>query len=361
MKLLFICDGLGKGGKERRFVQVVKGLSIQTNIEMSLILTRNELQYDEINKYSIDIIYIDRNKNGFCKEYYTQIKDINPDVVMTWSPIPMFYFSLIRFILPNKPKYVISTAADCNFNMASWNFRLLHKMSYFCANKIVGNSYAGLNNYEVPISKRVCIYNGFDEDRLKLGDPQKLLKDEHIDNKLVVAMIATFYGGKDWDTYIYAALKVLGKRSDVVFLAVGDGPTRIGIENKVPSQYRNGIRFMGRRNDVESVLGVTNVSVLCTNSKKHAEGVSNSILESCAFGIPVIATKGGGTEEIILDNENGYIISPNDVDVLALKIETLLDNKELRIMMGDKGKNIVKEKFSLKKAVNEYTQLINNF
>ena len=73
-----------------------------------------------------------------------------------------------------------------------------------------------------------------------------------------------------------------------------------------------------------------------------------------ALGKPVIATKHGGNEEIVINNITGFIIRPFDVDTLTEKIKILLDNKEMASRMGEAGKQRIKEIFSLGKMTDAY-------
>ena len=84
------------------------------------------------------------------------------------------------------------------------------------------------------------------------------------------------------------------------------------------------------------------------------EGISNSILEYMALGKPVIATRGGGTSEIVIDNKTGFLISPSNPEELTDKIEKLLNNIDLREQMGMAGKERVKKIFSSEIMVSKY-------
>jgi glycosyltransferase involved in cell wall biosynthesis len=87
------------------------------------------------------------------------------------------------------------------------------------------------------------------------------------------------------------------------------------------------------------------------------EGVSNSILEYMALEKPVVATIGGGTSEIVIDNETGFLINPSNPKELADKLGILLENKSLRTRMGSAGKKRVIDEFSVEKMVNKYIDL----
>jgi glycosyltransferase involved in cell wall biosynthesis len=94
---------------------------------------------------------------------------------------------------------------------------------------------------------------------------------------------------------------------------------------------------------VPDVLAAVNVSVLPSLS----EGLSNSILESMAAGVPVVATAVGGTPELVEDGVTGYLVPPRDAAALAAAITRLLDDPTLARRLGEAGRRRVVERFSL--------------
>ncbi len=360
-KILFICDGLGGGGKERRLVQLIKGLNDFHYGELYLLLTRNVVKYKEVEKYNVKITYISRFCWNFVYKYLKFINHIQPEFIQIWSEVPLFYFNPILPFVSKDCSVSLSSAADCNFQFKPILKRIFYSFSYRWLDAVIGNSKAGLNNYRVPISKQYCIYNGFDASRLNKDLDRDIRKELGIKSKYVVSMIARFTKAKDWKLFVDAACLVLEKRDDVMFLAVGDGETKLKIERITPIKHRSRILFLGRRNDIESILRGTDISILCTNPEEHAEGVSNSILESFAFGVPVVATYGGGTSEIIEESQSGYIIEPHSKKELSKKINFLLDFKSVRNDMGIKAKEIYKEKFTLEKATMQYIHFFSKY
>ena len=102
--------------------------------------------------------------------------------------------------------------------------------------------------------------------------------------------------------------------------------------------------FLGKRDDIFNILALTDISVL--SSVK--EGFSNVILESMAASKPVVATDVGGNREAIVDGETGYIVPPKDYNLLAEKIELLINDRKKREEMGIMGKKRVENEFSIK-------------
>jgi glycosyltransferase involved in cell wall biosynthesis len=155
---------------------------------------------------------------------------------------------------------------------------------------------------------------------------------------------------KDYSTFIKAGNKVLAERNDVTFVIVGDGEDRGEIQLSIKSDYQEKFVFTGQRSDVESIVNIFDVAVLAT----FTEGISNSIMEYMALSKPVIATNGGGTEELVVDGETGVLVSVGNEEELSKKIIQLLNNPELGHQMGvNGGKRLIKE-FSFEKMINNY-------
>ena len=115
--------------------------------------------------------------------------------------------------------------------------------------------------------------------------------------------------------------------------------------------------FGGYRSDVERTYPALDVSVLVTRSKRHLEGISNTLLESMASGVPVIATAGGGTDEVIVHGKNGLMVPPADPRCLAESIIDVLSNQEKVEIMAKTALQDVKARFGLKRYVQDYVSI----
>ncbi len=359
MRILFIIDGLGRGGRERRFVQLVRGLNEAGYNELFLINTRNILDYTEILDYEIKYEFMDRKAFGFSFKFIKRVREIKPDIIQPWIDISAAWANIAYYFCKTKPIYISSFIADCNyFKHALWS-KLVMKWAYSLSTYVVSNSIAGLKSYKVPKYKWKCIYNGFDFKRLDFFYDHDVRKELNINTKLIVSMVARFTYAKDYPMYIKTAIEFLKKRDDVTFLAVGDGPNMHYCKSLIPEEYKERLILTGIRNDVEAIYRCSDFTILCTNSSFHGEGVSNSIVESMAFGKPVIATEGGGTVEIIDNNVTGFIFREGDETQLYDMIENLLLDEKTRKEMGRSSVKRIRETFSLEISTTNYIDMYN--
>lgn len=358
MRILFMFDGLGCGGRERRFVQLIKGLNKNEYNDLYLINTRNIIEYEDILSYNIHIEFIDRHKNGFYHSFIKRVNEIKPDIVQPWTDVNALHLDIAYFFLQKKPVYISSFIADCNYFKHSLWSKCAMRVAYWLSRYVISNSVAGLDSYKVTNrEKRICIHNGFDFERLQHLQGCDIRKEFKIETKFIVSMIARMVDNKDFSMYIKAAYEVLKQREDVTFLAVGTGPLEKSFQEEVPAEIMNKVIFTGRRNDIDNILHVTDISVLCTNSNIHGEGISNTILESMASSVPVIATIGGGTAEIVDEGETGFLIPSKDYIILSQRIMYLLNNDNLRKQMGRASEDKIRKEFSLEIATRQYLDL----
>ena len=120
-----------------------------------------------------------------------------------------------------------------------------------------------------------------------------------------------------------------------------DKAVRLGISDHT--------RFTGMRSDVPEILSAAAVSVL----PSFSEGISNTLLESMAAGVPVVATNVGGTPEIIEDGKHGLLVPPGDAGALADSICTLLENPLLAARLSSQARKRVEAEFSFDNMVRE--------
>ncbi len=369
MKITYILESFQGGGKERRCLQLIQGLNKEGYNDIQvIIINNNNVDYPELYNTSAKITIINRIERNLSiiqtyKEIKKHIKVFNPDIVQPWGELSIFLVALIR--LSKKFVFLCANVADCNSpRIFSMRF-MVNKFSHFIADKVIGNSFAGLKAYRVSSNKAICIHNGFNEERYKLAvniDKDKFCEDLQIKTPYIVAMFSRISGerkDKDYDSYILLAKNIISQRDDVTFLAVGKGRDEDinRLKSFLNDKEKEKIKFLGFRSDIEAIMSIIDVSVLFSNYKTTGEGISNVIMESMAFGVPVLATNGGGTPEIITNDVNGYLIDKNDCVIASECLNNILNNPTKHKTLKHNAKNTVNTNFTLSKMVTEYISL----
>jgi glycosyltransferase involved in cell wall biosynthesis len=351
MKILFYIESLHAGGKERRLIELIKGLKKEyLDIEMELVLTKEEIHYKEIFKTGIKIHYTIRK--GLKKDprlfwkFYKIAKQFKPDIIHVWGNMVAIY-AIPAKVLLGVPM-INNQITDAPLSVKGGP--LSHKLSFTFSDKIIANSYAGLRAYKAPSNKSLVIYNGFDFNRIKNLSTKKSIREKfNISTPFVVGMVASFSGKKDYKTFINAAILVLEKRNDVTFLCIGSGDDT-QYRHMVSDVNKNKILFLGPQKNVENIMNICDIGVLAS----FTEGISNSLMEFMALGKPVVASGDGGLNELVKDNFNGYLIESANPELLFEKIKSLLMDEQKRILMGQKSKEIVLERFNIDKMIDRF-------
>jgi glycosyltransferase involved in cell wall biosynthesis len=366
IKILMFIGNLRAGGKERQAVELLKVLAKMDDVQLRVAVMNREIHYPEVFDLEVEINYLVRKVKkdpGIFPAFYKICKDFRPHIIHTWDLVTTFYAAPVARLLGARlAAGFIRGAAPRRFPQKTW---LRTKLLYPWADVVIANSRAGLEaNHLKPSEKNRLIYNGFDLSRVcALKDPRLLKIELGIDGRHVVGMVANLTPKKDYFTFIAAAQRLLNRRRDIVFLVVGDylkDRQRYSIyqdcQKRVAPGFKSMIKFLGRREDVESIVSTFDVGVL-TTSQIHREGISNSIMEYMALGKPVIATRGGGTQELVLEKETGFLVERGDDKKLAELIDRLLQNRGLSLLMGGRGKDRLHANFSLQRMGREYKEL----
>ncbi len=137
-------------------------------------------------------------------------------------------------------------------------------------------------------------------------------------------------------------------------MLVGDGPLRAELARQAEAAgAARQILFTGERSDVSAVLAASDLFTLASRT----EGLSRSILEAMAAGLPAVVTRVGGNPELVADGESGLLVPPNDVAALAQALRTLAEDGGLRSRFGAAARQRVEAEFSLDRMAERYLAL----
>jgi glycosyltransferase involved in cell wall biosynthesis len=195
------------------------------------------------------------------------------------------------------------------------------------------------------------IYNGIDVGPVptapRRADVRRRLGAD--DDVLVLGTVARLDPVKDLGSLLRAVAE-LAPRVPVTLAVVGDGPERGALERTASDLgIASRVRFLGHRDDAREWLAGCDVYV----NSSVSEGVSLTILEAMAAGLPVVATRVGGTPEVVT-MDCGRLVPPRDPMTLAAQLSELRNNPALRVRLGAAARQRVEAMFSLDRMVREY-------
>lgn len=168
---------------------------------------------------------------------------------------------------------------------------------------------------------------------------------------LVAVTVGRLVPVKDHVMLLDAVARLRGSCASITVLIAGDGPLKEQLGRRTAVLGLDAVvRFLGHRSDVETVLAAADVFVLSSAS----EGLSNTILEAMAAGLPVVATRVGGADELVQDGLTGRLVRPRSPQELAEAMWSILGDAGIRHAMGSAGRARAESEFSLAGMIGRY-------
>ncbi len=108
------------------------------------------------------------------------------------------------------------------------------------------------------------------------------------------------------------------------------------------------VNFLGVKTGEDKWREFSNADIFCFPSYYECETFGNVLVEAMQFQLPIVATKWRGIPDIVVDNESGFLVDINSPEMLAVKLEQLINNEMLRKQLGEFGRNIFLKNFQEK-------------
>jgi sugar transferase (PEP-CTERM/EpsH1 system associated) len=220
-----------------------------------------------------------------------------------------------------------------------------------------------------PLADRMANLIGFPRDRIRViangVDTERFhsQKESCSENRrrfglpltgLLVGVVARLEPVKNHLGILHALARLRRGGAEAALVLAGDGPMRDQLQKAARDlEIQEHVYFLGNVVEVERLLGAIDVFVLNSQS----EGMSNTILEAMASGVPVIATAVGSNPALVADGETGYLVPADDPAMLSRAMERLAGDQPLRREMGSRGRLRVERDFSIARMVDEYADL----
>ena len=329
-----------------------------------------------INLPSDSLLGLDFERNVTRKSsqiLWQELQNFQPDIIHVDEPERLFFgfLKIAGVAFAKKNNIPCASFFHTNFleygkdyfNTPAWLDAILKRIFQFPLSWIYNQYDVTLVSSSVTCQKlsRIGIKNLLQGDLLGINIEQfgfDLRNDNFFENKYKLSNIAkkvkiVFLGrltpDKGWKFTINALTKIAQEVNleQIALIVAGDGIMRHEIAQKLSKLTAN-IYFLGRiyPDDVPALL--INCDLHITTSEKETKGLT--ILEAFAAGIPIIAPRAGGIIDTIQDGWNGFLYEPQNYDDFATKLKLLIEDANLRQVMGTKGREYV-SKYSWDRAV----------
>lgn len=202
------------------------------------------------------------------------------------------------------------------------------------------------------------IYNGVDNRRFhpptmpcKLQAPAGFFQPDNI----VIGSVGRMAAVKDYPTLVRAFLRLVELAPELCdrlrLLIVGEGEHRAACLEQLKKQDADQLAWLpGERSDIPELMTAMNIFVL----PSLGEGISNTILEAMATGLPVVATRVGGNPELVHEGVTGLLVPPADPDAITNALLGYVRNPDLRRLHGQAGRAIIDREYSMDAMVQGY-------
>jgi len=155
---------------------------------------------------------------------------------------------------------------------------------------------------------------------------------------------------------IEAILKTLDKIDfEFEYIVIGDGPLKNDLQ-RLSNDLKIDTKFLGNVSKKEVANWLNSSDLFILNSSY--EGLPHIVLESMENSCPIIASRVGGTPEVVKDQENGLLFGYNNQDELLKKINLIKDNEILKNKLIENGKLFTKEFADIEMMVDRYIEVI---
>ncbi|MDN3513895.1 MAG: glycosyltransferase family 4 protein [Candidatus Brocadia sp.] len=339
LNILFIVPSLRLAGAERQVVDLINGLSGE-RFNIHFFTFENELdQLENINTSKVKFYnHPRRYKFDFApaKRIARIIVTESIDVVHCTLQIALLYGFIGRMLAKKKVKFIDAVHTTVNRNR---KYELLDRILYLPLMKRCDRIIAVCENqrkhwiekYPCLKEKFITIHNGIDIEKFKDNikeDEKKQIKTslEIEDDELVIGMVAGFRPEKGHE-YAFKALKlVIASGVHVKLVLIGDGERRDYLQSIARELgIWDNIIWLGLQKEPKGYLSIFDIFLMPSTA---VETFSIAMLEALAMNKPVIATDLGGTSEMVIDGQNGFLIRPKNPEEIAAKIKYLIENPD---------------------------------
>jgi len=298
-----------------------------------------------------------------AKRLKTLFRDLNIDLVHAHQCTPFFYTGLARrFSLRGMPPMLLTEHGRHYPDSRSQKRVLMNQLLLQCRDRVtaVGEfvRQALARNEGIKLSKIEVIYNGIDPQLFRtVNENSRTKAREQLDlspEDRVVMQVARFHPVKDHETAVRALAHLMDQDKQAVAVFVGDGRERKAIQ-KLAGELgiAASCRFFGVRDDVHQLLPAADVFLLSSLS----EGISVTLLEAMATGLPICTTEVGGNPEVVLDGQTGLLSPRSDAQQLGENLAQVLSDPEQARVMGALGRERVEQQFHQNQMHQRYAEI----
>jgi len=341
------------GGMETLIVEIA-GLAKEEGLHVPVIGSLKEsisLLVRRAQDKALEVVYFDHKRSFITVRRIARfIKEENIDLVHTHNAVAHVKGAAAA----RKCKVpLVHTKHGNVLPFRSWRSRWLNKRAAKYSSRIIAVSDCVrdtiIKGYGISPEKVIRVHNGIS---LKQFFPRQ---DYGLDEAVIrVGAVGRLSKEKDIPTVLKAFKFILDKFPRAELSIIGDGAERESLEKTAEDLgVADSVRFLGARDRVWKILPKLDIFM----QTSIMEGMSLTVLEAMAAGLPVVVTKVGGNPEVILEGKNGFLVPAGAPEKAAEAVIRLLEDKALRETIGRAARRRVEQDFSLQSMVDKYEEV----
>jgi len=360
-----IIYALGTGGLENGLVNIINRTPPERYRHAIICLTKADNFANRITLPGVQVIELEKKPGhdfGVYLRLWRVLRHLRPAVVHTRN-LASLEMQSVTLALPGVRRVQGEHGRDIHdLDGSNRKYNLLRKAlrplihRYIAVSKDLQQWLR--DTIHVPEQRLVQIYNGVDAEKFvpySGGKPTGVPETFREEDTVVVGTVGRLAEVKNQSMLVEAIAELFSRsphlRERVRLLLVGGGPLYGKLEQRIGQLGLTDIVCMtGDREDISALLQAMDIFVL----PSLAEGISNTVLEAMATGLPVVATDVGGNPELVDDGINGHLVPVNDHMALARVLSDLVENESTRERMGEAGLERVRRTFNWDRAVDNY-------
>lgn len=340
MKVCFVVGTLARGGAEKQLVFMLRALQ-KAGIEREVFcLTKGESYEEEIRNLGINVKFVGASKNRVLRllKIINGLRKARADIVQSSHFYTNIYAGAAgRFL---KIPSIGAVRSDLIYEVES--HKLTGKWQISLPQFLIINSRAA---YERLVERGVSP-DKLDFVRNVVETEEGGAKNGFKNQSLKILFAGRLDENKRPERFVRLA-SILTERFpqfNLQFQIAGDGELRGELEKKARefALTPDKLKFLGVCREMNEIYRQSDILV----NTSEREGTPNVVLEAMAHGLPVVATKVGGTVEI-LNDARGFLVAPGDEKALVNAVAKLIPDKNLRLSLGNRGREYVLQNHSL--------------
>ena len=363
LNIVHVVDSLEMGGLERVTTDLAKAQKAAGHhVSVFSINTSATGLKDELKTAGIEVIE-GHKKTTFDRKVLSAlrywIRDQHIEVVHAHNFVPNYHAAFATLGLRNRPVQ-ICTCHDMGMRLSNRKLRWLFKWSLTrtaevaMVGKQVYDRYLSMGL--VKADRAHAVLNGIPVDRFSASTQrrqQARLALDLTEQNMVIGCVGRLVPLKNHQRVIDVMPALLVRHPELRLVIVGDGERRQALNDQVTRMgLESHVHLTGQCKNVSDLLPAFDIFAL----PSQTEGVSIALLEACATGLAVIATRVGGNPEIIHDQETGLLIPPDDNTALQAALIQMIESQALRQNLGQRAAAWVRQHASdltLRKAYDQ--------